>query len=352
MAKPKLALIPAAQGTKFYSVLPSDGVGDFTFARASTGTRIAPTGLIEEVASGDSRLDYDLLNGKVVNCPHYLLEPASTNLVPNSQDFSSGWTFDDSTITNNSAISPDGVLNAGLWKGNTVSSRHNIGVIPAPVASVTASFSLFVKAKELKYIQIASANTINQYVNFDVSSGIIGTVGSSFSNAKIENYGNGWYRCSVVSLNQYNGFYISLVSGLTATWLESWVMPNNTDGLYIWGAQLEALSYPTSYIPTNGTAITRAAESANGSGDAATFNDSEGVLMAEISALANDGTNRMISLSDGSSNNRILIKYDNITNRLEFFVFSGGVGEYSFITTSLITTSNNKIAFKYKQNGF
>jgi hypothetical protein len=75
-------------------------------------------------------------------------------------------------------------------------------------------------------------------------------------------------------------------------------------------------------------------------------------LFADIAALANDGTNRMISLSDGSSNNRILIKYDNITNRLEFFVFSGGVGEYSFITTSLITTSNNKIAFKYKQNDF
>ena len=86
MAKPKLALIPAAQGDKFYSVLPSDGVGDFTFSRASTGTRIAPTGLIEEVPSGDSRLDYDLLNGKVVNCPHYLLEPARTNLITYSED--------------------------------------------------------------------------------------------------------------------------------------------------------------------------------------------------------------------------------------------------------------------------
>jgi len=58
MAKPKLALIPAAQGDKFYSVLPSDGVGDFDFTRNSSATRIAPTGFIEEVASGDSRLDY------------------------------------------------------------------------------------------------------------------------------------------------------------------------------------------------------------------------------------------------------------------------------------------------------
>ena len=53
-----------------------------------------------------------------------------------------------------------------------------------------------------------------------------------------------------------------------------------------WGAQLEESSYPTSYIPTNGTAITRAAETANGSGDAATFNDSEGVLMAENSCFS------------------------------------------------------------------
>ena len=47
MAKPKLALIPAAQGDKFYSVLPSDGVGDFHFTRNSSATRIAPTGFIE-----------------------------------------------------------------------------------------------------------------------------------------------------------------------------------------------------------------------------------------------------------------------------------------------------------------
>jgi hypothetical protein len=60
----------------------------------------------------------------------------------------------------------------------------------------------------------------------------------------------------------------------------------------------------------------------------------------------------MISISDGSTNNRLLIKYDNISNRIEFFVFSGGVGEYSLIVTSLTATSNNKILLKYKQNDF
>jgi hypothetical protein len=69
MAKPKLALIPAAQGSKFYSVLPSDGVGDFDFARASAATRINKYGLIETVASGQSRLNYPLIDGVVNGCP-------------------------------------------------------------------------------------------------------------------------------------------------------------------------------------------------------------------------------------------------------------------------------------------
>ena len=71
MAKPKLALIPAAQGDKFYSVLPSDGVGDFDFTRNSSATRIAPTGFIETselfgselVTNGDFATDSDWTKG-------------------------------------------------------------------------------------------------------------------------------------------------------------------------------------------------------------------------------------------------------------------------------------------------
>ena len=155
MAKPKLALIPAAQGDKFYSVLPSDGVGDFTFARASTGTRIAPTGLIEEVPSGDSRLNYDLLNGKVVNCPHYLLEPASTNLITYSEDFSnSSWTKADSSITSNSVISPDGALNGYKLTENTSNSLHGLFLIGLLTSSGTYSFSFLLKNLKEAYLHL------------------------------------------------------------------------------------------------------------------------------------------------------------------------------------------------------
>ena len=113
MAKPKLALIPATIGTKVYSVLPSDGDGDFAFTRATKATRINSLGLIEEVDSGKNRLNYDLLDGKVYGCPHLLLEPARTNLVKYSESFSqSYWVKEKTSITSNVVISPDGTLNA------------------------------------------------------------------------------------------------------------------------------------------------------------------------------------------------------------------------------------------------
>ncbi len=316
----------------------------FTFTRASNATVVNKAGLIETVGNGIPRIDFtDSADGALK------LEPQRTNLITYSEDFSSGWIYDDSTITNNSAISPDGTQNAGLWIGSTVSSRHNIFAVPTPVASVTGSFSLFVKAKELKYVQIASANTVNQYVNFDVEDGIIGTVGSSFSNAKIENYGNGWYRCSVVSPNQYNGLYISLVSGLNSTWLESWVMPNNADGLYIWGAQVEALSYPTSYIPTSGSTVTRAAETCNNSGNSEVFSDSEGVLFADLSAFANSG-NGQIRINEQGVLNSVIMEFRDSGTTLRTYIFDGNATNQFFSETSINPNDNIKIALKYKQN--
>ena len=317
----------------------------FTTTRNSIATRVNKEGLIEVVGNDVPRIDYtDSSDGAL------LLENSATNLVTYSQDFSSGWSLDDATVSINSGISPDGTLNATLLKGNTNSSRHNL--VTSAGANNTGTFSIFVKAKELKYVQIASANTVNQYVNFDVEDGIIGTVGSSFSNAKIENYGNGWYRCSVVSPNQYNGLYFSLVNGLNATWLESWVMPNSTDGLYIWGAMLEANSVASSYIPTNGSSVTRQADTASGSGNSEVFNDSEGVLFADISALANDLTYRGISLGDGTANNLVRFYYENVSNRLTAQIKDGGVAQATMTYTFSDITISSKIVLKYKLNDF
>ena len=350
MATPNLALIPSAYKARVvYSVLPNTGAGDFTFVRSGNATRINKDGLIETVDSHVPRLNYDIYQGKPKQCPSLLLEPSRENLVTQSENFESGWSLDDATVVSNSAISPDGTLTATLFKGNTNSSKHTILLNPSISASVPASLSLFVKAKELKYIQIASVVTSGQYVNFDVSKGIVGTVGGNFTNAKIEPLGNGWYRCSA-SATVYNNMYISLVSGLNSGWLESWAMPNSTDGLYIWGAMLEEGSFVSSYIPTNGSTETRNAEQCNSAGNSDTFNDSEGVLMVEISALAADSTNKVITISDGSTSNRVQI-YFNSSNNIQASVTSGGSGQVA-VTSDNNIKLYNKVSFKYKVNDF
>jgi hypothetical protein len=211
----------------------------------------APTALIDNDTGG--QITEPAVYGPRV--PMILVEPSATNLLPYSEYFGSGWSVDDVSLTGGNP-SPDGSDAATLLKGNTNASRHNV-VKFGVTNTVTGSFSLFAKAKELRYLQIASQNTASQYANFDLLSGTIGSVASDFSNAKLESYPDGWYRITLVSPNKYNSYYISLVSGLTAVWLESWAMPNDTDGLYIWGAQLEESSVATSYIPTSGSTVTR-----------------------------------------------------------------------------------------------
>jgi len=343
MAKPKLALIPAAQGTKLFSVLPSDGVGDFTFTRGSVATRINAQGLIENVASGQSRLDYPLIDGVQKGCPHHILEPARTNLIPYSEAFSNAaWGKQEITISQNVAISPDGTLNADKIIPSIVSTTHQIYDLGL-VVSQTCATSIFAKADGVNTFEILDGSSASNGVAFDLSNGTFTNKGSGIGS--MEYYGNGWYRC--ISVAATTGFRIYCPSSAGT------VSGDGTSGVYIWGAMLEAGSFPTSYIPTSGTAVTRSAETATGAGNSTTFNDSEGVLMAEISALADDAdTLRWINLSNGLTTNRVTFYYRTDINQLTYLVTSNGAAQVFSTITLSSASSFNKIAAKYKQNNF
>jgi hypothetical protein len=338
MAKPKLALIPSAQGSKFYSVLPSSGVGDFDFSRSGSATRINSQGLIETVANGISRLNYPLIDGKVVGCPSHLLEPQRTNLVQYSEDFSqSSWVKASVTVDINSSISPDGTLNAD----KITKTSGGGGVIYSKSINGTYTVSSYIKADvsswSLLYINF-SGGTDGQ-VFFDLKNGVIGD--EVAVDGFIENVGNGWYRCGATFTTPANlsdfRIFPSEPNSTTAT----------SGSIYVWGAMLEQGSFPTSYIPNYGTAlgVTRSAETANNSGDASTFNDSDGVLMVEgalLSELINDAR---ISISDGSSvENRITFRYldDN-----EFNAQIGFTNGFSETVTLNSIVDYNKIALVY-----
>jgi len=284
----------------------------------------------EGITDNLPRLDYS--GG--ASCPSLLLEPSRTNVLQNSEYFSgSDWINNGVTITDNAAISPEGKTNASLLTGVS----GGLGIVKFSTWTATNKVaSCFAKSGTGNIFKIANVSAANRYVLFDLSDGTISEESANWTGS-IEDFGNGWYRCTAISNNETGTFSL----GTTAA----------SDSVYIYGAQLEAGSYPTSYIPCMGTSASRAGDSCNGAGDSSTFNDSEGVLYAEISALANDSSNRIISVSDGSGSNRLLIKYDNSSNLIEASLTDGGVDQ-AVLTHTYTIESDAKIAFKYKANDF
>jgi len=340
MAKPKLCLIPAAQGDKFYSVLPSSGVGDFDFTRSGGATRINKDGLIETVADGVSRLNYPLIDGKVVGCPSHLLEPQRTNFVTYSNNFlDSSWLPTGLTVSGG-VISPDGTANAF-----TITNTAPSGIIQKAV-SVTGTriVSIFAKKETHRYLRLGAYGGTSSYANFDLENGVV----TDGANAIIENYGNGWFRCTCHTVSGTTG-------GVQIFPTNNPIGAATTNGsIHIYGVHLQNASVgvvnPTSYIPTTTSATTRSAETASNSGDASTFN-SEGVLMAEISALADDGTARRIYINNSDNSKYIILEFSSTIGRIRAVLFNGST-QADLLTTAYNQIDNNKIAFKYKENDF
>ena len=353
MAKPTLALIPASQGSKLFSVLPSSGVGDFDFSRGSAATRINSQGLIETVVSGQSRLDYPMIDGVQKGCPHHILEPARTQLVQYSEDFSNAyWTKEKTSITSNAVISPDGTLNASkLFEDSSNGLHRTYTDLITTVQGDDYTTSIFAKKGGRNIFGIQISNGAQPFVWFNLDKGIVELQESSIV-GKIESLPNGWYKCTATwnsSSATNDRAFIQLAKSISSTTYTG----DGTSGVYIWGAMLEVGSFPTSYIPNNGNAagVTRSAETASGAGNSTTFNDSEGVLMAELSALTDDGSYRLISISDGTQNQRITILYDITDNKIYVQCVNGTTQAFiPFVPQSI--SNNNKVAMKYKANDF
>jgi len=334
MAKPKLALIPAAQGSKLFSVLPSSGVGDFDFSRSGKATRINSQGLIEEVGDGVSRLNYPMIDGKVVGCPHHILEPQRTNLLQYSEDFSNSYWYKDSISVTSGFVSPDGTLNAS----KIVGSGFLQGVINV-VASNVYTYSVFWKKDTSSFIKFqVSSSGPDETITLNTETLSFSSI-TNIDEYSVEEFGNGWYRLKITWTEQDTE-----ISGIRIICDES----DANSSLYIWGAQVEQGSFPTSYIPNYGTAlgVTRSAETATGSGDAATFNDSEGVLMAEIKKINETTATSSIVISDGTNTNRVQIALIGGTNVIYGYIQGGGSGT---VITSNVSDfkSMNKVVVKY-----
>ena len=316
----------------------------FNFTRASSGTVVNQSGLIETVGSGLPRIDF-LGNTKGA----LLLEPSRTNSISYSEDFSqSDWSKFRLSVSTDSIISPDG--NSNTYE-ITEDSTNNSHVLRKYFGSLNTdySFSFFVKSKSGdRYIELDLGHTTNKSI-FDIENGII--ISDTTNNAKITSLDNDWYKISIsdtVLLNE-NSYDIRLVDKSTGS---DTYLGNGTSGVYIYGAQLEQGSYATSYIPTQGGVVTRLADSCNNGGNEQVINSTEGVFYFEGSALADDGTNRYLSLNDGTTNNYIYFRYVSTSNQYLFRTQVGGTIVNTLFGFLNDATQNHKFAFKFKSGDY
>ena len=324
---------------KLLSVKPNTSVGDFDFTRNSSATRVASNGLIEDVASGLSRIDYTDGVG------HILLEPQSTNAAIYSGN-ASQWVFGGSGNTNNTTrvdnqSSPDGETNASLFSRNTGTSGWVGTGNLSSTNGQTYTHSLFVKKGTSSTVIIKNvSNSPQSSVTYNIDTDTFTVENNATGNSL--NYGNGWYRVEMTF--EYTN----------ATGSSSQIRHILEDGksMYVFGAQLEQLPYATSYIPTSGSTFTRLGETLNNAGSSDLINSTEGVLYAEIAALTDDGSTRVIQLSDGTNSNRIFIGYWTSSNEIRALVKAGNVTQVFQGSTSYDILGFNKIAFKYKENDF
>ena len=312
----------------------------FEFTRASNATVVNKQGLIETVGNGEPRIDFlDNTSG------HLLLEPSRTNLMPTSEDFSSAdWNRATLTIDSDDAISPYGTSTADkiTFTGNGSLRTQNTFTF-----TNAYTYSIFVKKGNSRYVTLRSfAFTTSVIIGFDLDSVTAQTGGV------IKQYPNDWFRLSIskdvssdADKNGYFYFYLPNSLGSTTS--------VNGNYAYIFGNQIEEGSYPTSYIPTEGSSVTRSAEVANGAGNSTVFNDSEGVLYAEIAPLADDGTNRHIGISDNTNTNRLQIFFNtHTTTQIRTLNLVSNVKYFDMTSDVTLVNGYGKVAIKYKQNDF
>ena len=339
-----LVMVPSGyKNGKVYSQKPLSADGELTFTRASTATRVNASGLIEEVASGVPRLDYS--GG--ATCPSLLLEPQRTNSALFSEQFDTAdWTKGAGTITANNAVAPDGYQNADLFTADGTNTQH---FILASQTTGAKTISFFVKMGTQRYVQILSSGTVNTLANYDLQTGAVGGLGST-STASMVDYGNGWWRIILTSTDAATGnIYLCFADSLTAVRYPS-IASSGT--IWIWGGMVELnATHATSYISTQGSAVTRLADAAYKTGISSLIGSEAGTIYLEASALADDLSERRIALTDGSTSNVVRVGFTNVSNRI-IAVLYNGTNQCVLTYSDADITQTNKIAFTWSANDF
>jgi len=296
---------------------------DLDFERATSGSVVGTAqrekadGVLEQVAENVPRIDY---TGGVA---HWLIEPQSRNLITYSEDFlNSNWQHNSAlNITANATTSPNGAINATRVEYSGSGSRLGVDIALTSGNSYTLSFY----AKN-------NGGTANLNVRVDGQS------------LPLQPY---------TITDDFERYEFTFTATATAT--SEIRLFTSTTGIdaFIWGAQLEELSYATSYIPTSAQTVTREKDSfgLNTTLDTSLIDSTEGTFYVEMAALDDNQINRIVSLSEGNNNNTIRVRFEeSVSNKIRIDIKTQSGQSSIYSTTSYDILNFSKIGVRFKTN--
>ena len=322
-------------------VVWSVGGGSIAFDNVSVkeviGGQVSGTPLLRTAAINEPRLEYDAQG----NALGLLIEEARTNLFRYSQELSN---VSHSLITtDNATVSPDGAQNASLCIPTSANVEHYIDdqIVIAGTDYAISCFAKYGSGSHLLSFRGASIGA--NAPRFDLQTGTVVNEGASgqWSNTKIEDVGNGWYKCSSVGNPNYLTplrFQIIRSDGATT-------FIGDGTGHYIYGAQVEEGAFPTSYIPTSGSAVTRAVDFCSMPISRFFYNTSEGSLFVVFDIATSEANKGICAINNSASptDNRVDLRSQGTA-----FITSDNVDFDGLNVSSFNQYTTNKAAFAFK----
>jgi len=303
------------------------------------------------------RFDY---NPTTLAANGLLVEEQRTNLVTYSEDFSNAaWVKAGSTVSANATASPDGTTNADKLQEDASTGVHVVTQLTALTSGAQYAFSIYAKAAERSRLNFerANANITAFSALYDLSAGTVVSTSGTVT-ASILDVGNGWYRLTAVvtaAATASGGVQVDLVS--TGSTISYAGVAGN--GVFLWGAQLEAGSFATSYIATQASQVTRAADNASMLGDnfATWFNQVQGTIgvnfsfYSAIPAAGNRGGVLALGPGGYAAANALNIFQDGGTQNLAAYFTSATYPDVNLIKSlNAAANATNKAAYAYNKS--
>jgi len=305
-------------------------------------------------ANNEARFDHNPTTSESLGL---LIEEQRTNLVVRSEEFdNASWTKTRSSIPANTVVAPNGTLTSDAFIPTTDFGSHIIGSASIAFgASLPVCGSVYFKAGGYSRLRLRLGQS-SGFLTDVVADANTGTlITGSTANATITPVGNGWFRFSIFGTTG---------AGNTAVTFQLWVYDNSAgvgqaefsgdgySGIYIWGAQLEAGAFPTSYIPTEASQVTRSADAASmtGTNFSSWYRADEGTLYGDVQAANAAGVFYYAVASSGTGNEIRLGTQSNGGNP-NFAVTVNSAVQASIVRT-FAAGLRHKIAGSYRTNNF